>query len=87
MANVENVSDDELPPMNEEEEEDGEIPTSPQRHKVVEDLSDVRCGVPLHSGKFCYICTLMDSDTRTHHAGENLSITISYQRYRAGPFF
>ena len=69
MANVENVSDDELPPIDEEqeeeEEEDGEIPVSPQEDKVEDVLSDIRCGCAPQSGKFCFICTLMDSEAKS----------------------
>ena len=44
MACVENVSDGELTPMD-DEEEDGEIPQIPLKKELLEDvlLSDIRC--------------------------------------------
>ena len=56
MSCVENVSGGELSPMEEEEEEDGEIPLTPIKDRIAEDiLSDIRCDVPLHSGIICWI--------------------------------
>ena len=53
MSCVENVSDGELSPIeeDEDEEEEGEITLNPQKEEIKEDvLSDIRCGVPLHTG-------------------------------------
>ena len=48
MACVENVSDGELEPMD-DEEEDGEIPVIPLKKELLEDvlLSDIRCAPSL----------------------------------------
>ena len=54
MSCVENVSGGELSPIEEGEEEDGEIPLTPKKDRITEDiLSDIRCDVPLHSGIIC----------------------------------
>ena len=54
MSCVENVSGGELSPIEEGEEEDGEIPLTPKKDRITEDiLSDIRCDVLLHSGIIC----------------------------------